>query len=32
MQKGLFKCNRKKLKILMKNLLEDTEMLDLSKN
>lgn len=31
MQKGLFKCSRKKIKKLVKDLKEDTEMLDLSK-
>lgn len=31
MEKGLFKCSRKKIKKLVKDLKEDTEMLDLSK-
>jgi len=31
MQKGLFKCGRKKLKIFIKNLQEETELLKLSK-
>lgn len=31
MQKGLFKCNRKKIKILIKDLKEDTNLLELSK-
>lgn len=31
MQKGLFKCSRKKLKMLIKDLQEDTGLLKLSK-
>ena len=31
MQKGLFKCSRQKIKRLVKDLVEDAEMLDLSK-